>query len=441
MPEEVSPAARAPFGRHERSWAERLADVVEVMRELSRQTDAQEMVTMYGRRMRSLVRLDGTHSVSRRGLEYPRFRITRSTSWARAIDPWRDRARLPLLAGGLFADLLYGDVPRIIDPIEVAEDDPAQEYLRGMGALMAIPHYEDGVGLNMVIHTRRDRGGFDPEAFPDFVQSSNLFGRTTKNLVLAAELRRANAALDRELKSIGEIQLALLPQGAPEIPTLKVAAHYQTSTVAGGDYYDFFRLSGGKWGILIADVSGHGAPAAVLMAIVHAIAHLMPGEPLPPDHVLAYVNRELVHRYTGPLGSFVTAFYGVYDERARKLSYACAGHPAPLIRRAGKCGPGSVVALDTSGSGIPLGIDAAAGYARQDHQLTPGDVLMLYTDGIPEAFGPGGEMYGPERLTRVLETCHASVEAARDAVVANVAEFCGDRAISDDRTMVIAEVR
>ncbi|MCC6675935.1 MAG: PP2C family protein-serine/threonine phosphatase [Phycisphaerales bacterium] len=441
MPEEVRPAARTPFGRHDRSWRERLDQVVEVMRELSRQTDANQMVTIYGRRMRSLVRLDATHSLSRRGLEYPHFRITRSTSWKEALDPWRDRERLPMLRGGLFAELLYGDVPRIIDPLEVPEDDPARAYLDGMGALIAIPHYEDGVGLNMVVHARTDHGGFDPEAFPDFVQSSNLFGRTTKNLVLTGQLRRANEALDRELKSVAEIQRALLPQAAPEIPTLEVAAHYQTSTVAGGDYYDFFRLADGRWGVLIADVSGHGAPAAVLMAIVHAIAHLMPGDPVPPDHVMAYVNRELVHRYTGPLGSFVTAFYGVYDEKTRRLSYACAGHPAPLIRLAGRCGPGSVMMLDTACAGIPLGIDPNAGYGRQEHQLTPGDVMMLFTDGIPEAFGPGGEMYGLERLTRVLEACHPGVDAARDAVVADVAEFCGDRAISDDRTMVIAEVR
>lgn len=439
MPEPSS--ARTPFGRHDQSWQDRLAHVVEVMRELSRQSDANEMVTLYGRRMRSLVRLDGTHSLSRRGLEYPEFRVTRSTSWAEGIDPWRQRDKLPLLRGGLFAELLYGDVPRIIDTVEFAQDDPAREYLEGTGSLMAIPHYEDGVGLNMVVHTRRDRGGFDPDAFPEFVQSSNLFGRTTKNLVLTAELRRANAALDRELKTVGEIQRALLPQRAPEIPSLEVAMHYQTSTVAGGDYYDFFRLAGGKWGILIADVSGHGAPAAVLMAIVHAIAHLMPGDPLPPDRVMAYINRELVHRYTGPLGSFVTAFYGVYDEATRVIQYACAGHPAPLIRRARRCGPGSAIELDTACAGIPLGIDAEAPYGQQEHRLTPGDVMLLYTDGIPEAFGPGGEMYGVERLTRVLESCRPDVDGLRDAVVADVAAFCGDRPVSDDRTMVIAEVR
>lgn len=437
MPDEV----RTPFGRYDRSWQDRLDEVVDVMREVSRQTDPQEMVTMYGRRMRALVRLDATHSLSRRGLEYPSFRITRSTSWKETLDPWRDRDRLPLLKGGLFADLLYSDVPRLIDPVGVGPDDPAREYLRGMGSLIAIPHYEDGVGLNMVVHTRTDHGGFDPEAFPDFVLSSNLFGRTTKNLVLTSELRRANEALDRELKSVAEIQRALLPQSAPEIPTLRIAAHYQTSTVAGGDYYDFFRLSDGRWGILIADVSGHGAPAAVLMAIVHAIAHLMPGDPLPPEHVMSYVNRELVHRYTGPMGSFVTAFYAVYDEKSRALTYACAGHPAPLVRRAGRCGEGSVTPLDTSGSGIPLGIDPDAVYARQEHQLTPGDVMMMFTDGIPEAFGPDGELYGIDRLTRVLEACRAGVEGVRDAVVEDVATFSGERPVSDDRTMVIAEVR
>lgn len=319
-----------------------------------------------------------------------------------------------------------------------------------MGSLIAIPHYEDGVGLNMVFHTRRDRGGFDPEGFPDFVQSSNLFGRTTKNLLLAAQLREANTALDRELKSVGEVQHALLPQASPDIATLDIARYYQTSTVAGGDYYDFFKLANGKWGILIADVSGHGAPAAVLMAIVHAIAHLMPGDPLPPERVMEFINDELVQRYTSLLGAFVTAFYGVYDESTRRLTYACAGHPAPLLRRAGyphaprgdssvPCG--SVTPLDMQCAGIPLGIQSGVKYDQQERTLIPGEVLMMYTDGITEAFGPAGDMYGEARLTSVLQSCHPSVEAAKDAVVADLAAFCGDRPVSDDRTLLVVAVK
>src|SRR5207253_1299364 len=100
---------------------------------------------------------------------------------------------------------------------------------------------------------------------------SNLFGRATHNLVLAEELRQAYEAVDRELVAVADIQRSLLPAKLPKIPTMDLAAHYQTSRRAGGDYYDFFPLAEGKWGIIVADVSGHGTPAAVLMAITHCI--------------------------------------------------------------------------------------------------------------------------------------------------------------------------
>ncbi len=105
---------------------------------------------------------------------------------------------------------------------------------------------------------------------------SNLFGRATHNLVLSDQLKVAYEAVDYEMKVVADIQRSLLPMQMPSIPTLSLAAHYQTSHRAGGDYYDFFPLPDGKWGILIADVSGHGTPAAVLMAVTHSLAHTLP---------------------------------------------------------------------------------------------------------------------------------------------------------------------
>src|SRR5207244_2587168 len=131
---------------------------------------------------------------------------------------------------------------------------------------------------------------------PELVWLSNLFGRATNNLVLSEELQRAYQTLDRELKVVGQIQRSLLPARLPTIPTLDLATHYQPSQRAGGDYYDFFPLPAGKWGIFIADVSGHGTPAAVLMAVTHCIAHTHPGPPQPPAKVLDYLNRHLATR-------------------------------------------------------------------------------------------------------------------------------------------------
>src|SRR6185312_1047620 len=122
--------------------------------------------------------------------------------------------------------------------------------------------------------------------------------RLTHNLVLRDELKSAYEALEREMRVVADIQRSLLPQVLPAIPDLELGAHYQTSRWAGGDYYDFFPLPNGRWGILIADVSGHGTPAAVMMAITHSLAHGLPGNPEPPAVLLGHVNRQLYHRYT-----------------------------------------------------------------------------------------------------------------------------------------------
>ena len=296
-------------------WRERLAMLTEMMREMSQQEDPQAMVRSYGERVRKLMPSDGWVSLSRRGLESPRYRITRASIWKEPIDPWKEKDRLPLLEGGLLGELLYGDEPRIIDDIEplLKPDDPALEYLQGHRSLMAIPHYDKGVGLNMVVTMSKQPAAYDPEQFPERYWMSSLFGRATQNLVLSDELKRAYEIVERELNVVADIQRSLLPKTLPAIPGLELATHYQTSQWAGGDYYDFFELPDGRWGFLIADVSGHGTPAAVMMAILHSLAHGHPGHPEPPSTLLEHVNKRLSASYTAENEVFVTAFYGIYD--------------------------------------------------------------------------------------------------------------------------------
>ena len=227
--------------------------------------------------MRQLRPLDGSVSLSRRGLQPPWCRITRSTRWAEEINPWKEPDRLPLVSGGLLPELIYGDEPRLFDDLRVADDEPAVEYLDGFRSVVAIPLYDGGEALNMALLMRREPGAFDPEELPDLVWMSNLFGRATYQLVLMERLKEAYEAVDYEMKVVADIQRSLLPKKPPQIPTLSMAAYYHTSQRAGGDYYDFFPFSDGTWGILIADVSGHGTPAAVLMAVTHSLAHTYAG--------------------------------------------------------------------------------------------------------------------------------------------------------------------
>ena len=418
------------------TWQERLDFIVDMMRDMSRHTDPQAMVRSYAERIEQILSVDRRLSLSRRGLEAPQYRITRSTTWDGDINPWTEKDRLPLFEGGLLARLIHGDETVLIDDLQIDPDDPAFEFLEGHRSLLAVPMFDQGVAMNMVVMLQREANAFDREQIPDLVWRSNLFGRATNNLVLKEELRRAYQELDHEMKAVGDIQRSLLPTRLPKIPSLDLAAHYQPAQRAGGDYYDFFPMPDGKWGIFIADVSGHGTPAAVLMAVTHCIAHTHPGPPLPPGKLLDYLNCHLCARYIGMTSTFVTAFYGIYDSVQRVLRYACAGHNPPRLKR---CQDGSLLSLDLA-RGLPLGIFDESEYEEAELKLQQGDQIIFYTDGITEAQSSSGTFFGTQRLDNELEKCSLQAQALMNSVLRSVEAFADGRPADDDRTMIVARV-
>ena len=329
-------------------------------------------------------------------------------------------------------ELLYGDVPRLIEDFQVAEDDPGREYLEGYRSMIAIPHYDGGIGQNMVLMLRNEPNAFPPDQILDWVWISNLFGRATQSLVLAAELKQAYSLVERELEIVAGIQRSLLPKQVPAIPTLDIATFYETSKWAGGDYYDFFRLPEGKWGILIADVSGHGTPAAVLMAVTHSLAHGHVGPHDPPSALLEQVNRQLATLYTTDNEAFVTAFYGLYDPATRLLTYSIAGHNPPRLMR---CDQGFVEPIDGARS-LPLGLFAEEVYGNATLDLHPGDQITFYTDGITEAIAPSGQMFGESRLDAILSRCGGSARDLVDDVIREVRDFTAGASPADDQTLI-----
>lgn len=424
-------------------WQVRLDDVYDTMREMSLQTDPQEMVRAYGRRMRKVFPSQRRVSLSRRGLESPEYRVTRFSEWTEDINPWDEPAKTPLHKGGLLADLIYGDRPKIINDLNLDPDDPAYPYFGGQRSLLAIPLLDAGKALNMVILGREAPNAFDIQQLPEHFWLANLFGRATHTLVLSAELREAYNRVDREMKSVAKIQRSLLPQKPPEIPHMTVATHYETSERAGGDYYDFFPLNDGRWGLLIADVSGHGTPAAVVMAITHAIAHLAPHRPtschssVKPGDLLKFLNNQLATQYTNGFEAFVTAFYAIFDPATRKLEYATAGHNPPRIWRCSKQESDEL----NDGGNLPLGLTPDLEYPAGSTQLAAGDKVVLYTDGIVEALDSSGALFSVERLDKLLsESCHRSPREVVDHIVRDVGEFTGYRSADDDRTLVVATI-
>lgn len=438
-PQHMTDAA-STSGFVRKAWQDRLTEIDVLMREMSQHTDPQEMVRTYGQRVRTLFGNDGFVAISRRGLDAPKYRITRSWKWTQPIDPWKEQHKLPLLESGLLGDLLYAGKPLLINDFKPDPKDPAFEHLDGVGSLLAVPHYENGESMNMVCSLIKRRDGFDPESVPEAVWISSLFGRATSNLVLSRQLGEMNAALDREMRIVADIQRSLLPTRLPEIKGLDLAAHYQTSKNAGGDYYDFFELEGGKLGMLIADVSGHGTPAAVLMAIMHAIAHVTPTDRAEPAKFLRAINAEISTRYAiSTVGGtmFVTGFYAVYDPKDRSLVYSSAGHNPPRLR-VGFVGPGGPVLELDRAQGLPLGILDDAEYIEQQVRIDPGDALILYTDGITETFSPSREMFGTRKLDEIISRPHPDSGAMLTTILDELGAFAENAPAADDRTIIIA---
>ncbi|HEY2955279.1 MAG TPA: PP2C family protein-serine/threonine phosphatase [Candidatus Eisenbacteria bacterium] len=249
---------------------------------------------------------------------------------------------------------------------------------------------------------------------------------------LARRLEQAYRLLDREQQQVGSLQRRLLPAEPPEIPGYAIAVHYATSARAGGDYYDFFPLPRGRLGILVADASGHGTPAAVVMAIMRALLHTAPDTLDSPEHALAALNTRLIGNL--PPGSFATACYAALDPATGSIEYALGGHhPALLVRGA----DGSVESL-TSPDGLPLGVWPAATFSSQSARLACGDTLLVFTDGLIEARSPEGALFGEDPVRRLLAAHRqAEPEDIQQRLLEALSAHAGRRPLEDDLTLVL----
>ena len=214
-----------------------------------------------------------------------------------------------------------------------------------------------------------------------------------------------------------------MPQVLPKIPNLELAAYYRTSRWAGGDYYDFFPLPDGRWGILVADVSGHGTPAAVMMAITHSLAHSLPGPADPPATLLGHLNRQLSMHYTIANEVFVTAFYGIY--RPGGAHAVPIRVPVIILPGSSDADDGTVQAIEEVG-GPPLGLDEDLEYEQTTCELQAGrrDWRFTRTES-PRRWIPEGKQFGPARLDEILSRCHLRAGAVIEDVIESVEQFTG----------------
>ncbi len=436
----------------------RLDLMLEMLEVISRQTEPNEAVRHFSARMRELSGHHGAVAISLRGLEPGEYKITRlfgieppakileaagngelrpaagEDPATFATNPWRDWQRMPTLRGGFLGELIAQQRPQVLSGLAVQDDPVLGDALAEMGSALVTPVFDGGEMLNWLFTFRREPEGYSQADLENQMLITNLFGSMTRNLVWAQRAQALNDALQAQFEEVARVQQSLLPERNPEIPGVTIATSYLTSDQAGGDYYDFFELRDGRWGFLIADVSGHGAGAATIMAMLHAILHGYPNLHDGPARVLKHANDRLIAARMS--SSFVTAIFAVYDPRRRELIYSRAGHPPPVIkdRRSG-----AVRLLEGAGS-LPLGVLPEFEPREETVKLQPGETVVLYTDGVTEEFDDQRRMFGTEGLLEAISDCSGQPDCIVDSVHGALYRHTGRRSRRDDQTLVVMSV-
>ncbi|HRQ66239.1 MAG TPA: SpoIIE family protein phosphatase [Xanthomonadaceae bacterium] len=236
----------------------------------------------------------------------------------------------------------------------------------------------------------------------------------------------------QELRLARRIQQRFLPQGPPQPQGWRIVDSYTAAGAIGGDYYDFATLADGRLLVVVADVSGKGLPGALYMARLGLMVRREAPACRSPQDLLVTLNRLLCKEVEG--GMFVTMAAIALDTTRGRFDFVSAGHPPALIRHVHE---GSVDAIDAP-SRPPLGADPTARYVAVDSQLQPGDLLLLYSDGLDEAINAEGERLGMPRVREILAEC-TGADRAVEALNQAVGEFAGQSPRADDLTLVCIE--
>lgn len=250
-------------------------------------------------------------------------------------------------------------------------------------------------------------------------------------MVFLLALELADRLLVRdELEVARELQRELLPKAAPELAGYQFAHASRTANEVGGDYHDYIPLPDGRLALVIGDASGHGMASGLVMAITSAVLKLaLDLDPSLPG-VFGMVNRVLCR--TGDRRAFMSLFVGILDPPSGELAYACAGHPFPLVRR-------SLGAIEELGEGgLPLGLRPERAVAPSSTVLQPGDTLLLYSDGLPEAADEHGEPLGFEQVKDCLRP-GGDAPSVLARLLGSLDAHAGPEPLHDDLSIVVVQ--
>src|SRR5262252_1840715 len=355
----------------------------------------------------------------KQGLLRPKFVI-------RSNERENQKLVLPLGTG------LIGTAAKMNAPLRIADVTQDPRYLNvhtETRSELVVPLASKGRVVG-VVDLESTEVGYFTEYHERFLMTlASRMASALVNAELYARVAENEARLGREMKIAREIQHQLMPDEVPSLPPLQLAVLFKPVAQLGGDLYDWIAFDDGRLAIVIGDVAGKGAPAALYGALSSGVIRTRAGRKYPPGQMLELVNKTLHQRPVE--GQYVAVTYAIYDPKTRSVALANSGLPYPLLVRLGQ-----PTFLDIGG--IPLGLFPDSKYEETQLQLLAGDVLVFYSDGVVEMRNDLGDEFGLKRLADTVKTNHEKTpEEIVKAVSGALAEFIGRVRPQDDRTMIV----
>jgi len=291
---------------------------------------------------------------------------------------------------------------------------------------VAIPLHVEGQLVGVFTASHSELNGFSPSQLRLLQALCSDVAVAVHNARRFQQEQRQREQMSSEAREARVIQQALLPKGSPSIPGFTVSGLSIPAGAVGGDWYDFIPMDKGRWGLVLADVSGKGTAAALLMSATRGILRSLVEAACTPGEVLAKLNRVLVEDF--PAGRFVTMVYAVLDPAKRTLTFANAGHLAPLLVT------GSSAQFMNVERGIPLGL-GLGDFSEMEVKLPVGSRVVFYSDGITEAENQADEEYGWARLQEHF----LRADASADSLLDDVRSFAHDAGLRDDASVILVK--
>ena len=359
----------------------------------------------------------------KQGLLKPRFVI-------RSNEEENQKLVLPIGTG------LIGTAAKLNEPLRVGDVTKDPRYLNvhtEARSELVVPLTSKGKVVG-VVDLESTQVNYFTEYHQRFLMT--LASRIASALVNAELFERVadnERRMAREMKIAREIQRQLMPDEVPSIPPLEMAVLFKPVAQLGGDLYDWIEFDDGRLAIVLGDVAGKGAPAALYGALSSGVIRTRAGRKYPPGQMLELVNKTLFQRPVE--GQYVAVTYSIYDPKAKTVTLANSGLPYPLLVRGGQ-----PTYLDIAG--VPLGLFPDTKYQETSLQLQPGDILVFYSDGVVEMRNEAGEEFGLKRLAETVRVEHGkSPEEIVKSISAALAEFIGRVRPHDDRTMIVVKMK